>query len=54
MLPTTAAWQHGQSTEGFVKQSQFSSEQGVEVSAAEQLVAELGHLEKRGRSKRKG
>lgn len=54
MVPMTAAWQHGQSTEASVQQSQSSSEQGAEVSAAEQLVAEFGHLEKRNKSKRKG
>ena len=54
MVPTAAAWQHGQSTEPSVKQYQSSSDQGAEVSAAEQLVAEFGHLEKRRKSMRKG
>ena len=54
MVPTTAAWQHGQSTEPTVKQHQSSTDQGAEVSAAEQLIAEFGHLETRRKSKRKG
>lgn len=53
MIPPTA-WQHGQSVKlAAVKQKQSSSDLRPELSAAEQLAAEFGHLEKAGKSRRR-
>ncbi|KAL3162334.1 hypothetical protein ABBQ32_010017 [Trebouxia sp. C0010 RCD-2024] len=53
MVPATA-WHHGHIvSHAAAKQQASPSEPGPELSAAEQLAAEYGHLEKAGKSKRR-
>lgn len=53
MVPM-AAWKHGRmAVNSHVEQTQPSSEQVNELSAAQQLAAEYGHLEKGMKSKRR-